>query len=69
MLYLHCILPVPFTSYLQSLANTVLELKTYKQKFEAESRAHQESVARYQDDKKRVMNNEDANKNSVKGSK
>ena len=52
---------------MQTLSNAELELKTYKQKYEEESRAHHDTVARFKDDKKRVMSNEDANRTVVKG--
>ena len=57
----HCL------KFLQTLSNAELELKTYKQKYEEESRAHHDTVARFKDDKKRVMSNEDANRTVVKG--
>ena len=57
----------PLSQILQTLSNAELELKTYKQKYEEESRAHHDTVARFKDDKKRVMSNEDANRTVVKG--
>lgn len=43
-------------------------MKTYQQKYEEEMKAHQETISRFQDDKKKVlMSTEDANRNLVKG--
>ncbi|KAF6028235.1 hypothetical protein EB796_013461 [Bugula neritina] len=51
----------------KSLANTELELKTYQHKYEEEHRAHQETVSRHKDDKRKtLMSNEDSNRNLIR---